>query len=50
MTIPVSEDDVYIDSHTVTNSIVSHAGGTEYENLVTNPATVTTTITDDSDR
>ena len=49
MTIPVSEDDVYIDTHTVTNSIVSHTGGTEYENLVTSPATVSTTIADDSD-
>ncbi|MCW2079054.1 UNVERIFIED_ORG: ATP-dependent Zn protease [Bradyrhizobium japonicum] len=48
-TIPVNEDDVYIDTHPVTNSIVSHTGGSEYESLVTNPATVTTTITDDSD-
>ena len=32
VTIPVSEDDVYIDTHVVTNSIVSHTGGTEYEN------------------
>ncbi|WP_314946419.1 immunoglobulin-like domain-containing protein, partial [Bradyrhizobium cosmicum] len=48
-TIPVNEDDVYIDTHLVTNSILSHTGGAEYENLVTNPATVTTTITDDSD-
>ncbi|WP_459594990.1 beta strand repeat-containing protein, partial [Bradyrhizobium diazoefficiens] len=48
-TIAVNEDDVYIDTHPVTNSIVSHTGGSEYESLVTNPATVTTTITDDSD-
>ncbi|MDA9504386.1 hypothetical protein XI09_06400, partial [Bradyrhizobium sp. CCBAU 11386] len=33
----------------VTNSILSHTGGSEYESLVTNPATVTTTITDDQD-
>ena len=50
MTIPVNEDDVYIDTHVVTNSIASHTGGTEYENLVTVSTPVSTTITDDNDQ
>ena len=50
VTIPVNEDDVYIDTHVVTNSIASHTGGTEYENLVTVSTPVSTTITDDNDQ
>ena len=48
--VPVSRDDVYVEADSITNAIAGvSAGGSEYEALTVDPATVTTTITDDAD-
>ena len=48
--VPVSLDDVYVEVNSISNAIASvSSGGSEYESLVVDPATVSTTITDDVD-
>src|SRR5690606_102621 len=48
--VPFAEDDVYLETDTVSATISGVAsGGTEYEQLVINPAAAVTTITDDVD-
>src|SRR4029453_7203790 len=45
VTTPVSQDDVYNEPDAITNAIVSHTGGGEFEDLDVNTAEGSTTTT-----
>ena len=48
-TVAVNRDDVYKETDSISNSISSVSGGSEYESLAINTAAVSTTINDDTD-